>query len=48
MAFSSQVDAAIRNTATQYNIPEWFLQSLVARESSGDPNAVNDWDWASG
>ena len=45
---SPQVAQALQTVSQKFNIPLWHLYAVANRESSFNPNAVNDWDWASG
>lgn len=38
---SVAVDQAVRSAVIAYNLPRWFYYSIIHRESSFDPNAVN-------
>ena len=45
---SPQVAQALSSVSQKYNVPLWFLYAVAQRESSFDPNAVNNWDTEAG
>jgi len=46
MAFSNQVESAISKYSAQYDVEAALIRAIIMQESSGNPNALGDYDSA--
>jgi len=46
MAFSNQVEQAILKYSAQYDVEAALIRAIIQQESSGNPNALGDYDSA--